>query len=156
MNQNTVSKVAGKKFEPTLNGIYKFSGVAGALLFEIAALPEAYGGVATERDGYRFHIIYAGNGTYFKYNGPGSEYRCINLIAEDIEAGESWIVGCLLYRGAKEAKATIRLYRDIALKSTIPEIEEKRKNEREMYTWRYFKVEGDVVYSIKQLEEKVS
>ena len=153
MNQNQINKIAGKSFEPTLNGIYNFTGQAITLLEEIQAWYEAYGGVATERDGYRFHIFYAGNGTHFKNDGPGSEYRCINLIVEHIESEETWMHGCLLYRGAKEAKATIRRYRDIALKAPISEIEETRANEKSMYTWRYFVCDGELVKSITQMEE---
>ena len=153
MNQNVLSKVAGKSFEPTLNGIYNFTGQAITLLEEIDAWHVAYAAVVTERDGYRFHIFYAGNGTYFKNDGPGSEYRCMNLIVEDIKNEDVWMHGCLIYRGAKQAKETIRRYRDIALKAPISEIEENRQSEKSMYTWRYFVCDGEWVRSIKQMEE---
>lgn len=154
MNQKQMNKITGKSFEPTLNGIYNFTGVAITLLEEISAWHEAYAGVATERDGYRFHIFYAGNGTYFKNDGPGSEYRCMNLIVEHIESEETWIHMChLMYRGAKEMKDVLKRYRDIALKAPISEIEETRANEKSMYTWRYFKCEGEFVKSISQMGE---
>lgn len=156
MNQNTLSKVAGKSFEPTLNNEYLFTGMAVSLLQEINAWYEAYAAVATERDGYRFHIFYAGNGTHFKYDGPGSEYRCINLIVEHIESGDTWMKGCLIYRGAKQAKETIRRYRDFALKAPISEIEETRQKEKNEYPWRYFVSDGDTVSSIKEVEARAT
>jgi len=147
MNQTGLSKLAGKSFKQTLD----FTPVAVSLLESIQAWDDVYAFVETERNGYRFHIVYAGNGTYFKYDGPGSEYRCINLIVEHIESKESWMAGCLIYRGVKQAKETIRRYRDIALKSTIDEIEETRQKEKVGYTYRYFVTAGAIVLSIDKL-----
>ena len=151
MNQNTINKITGKKFQPTLTGEYIFTGAAIGILVEIQAWIDAHGAVVTERDGYRFHIFYSGNGTYFNYDGPGSESRCMNLIVEHIESEDAWLHSCMRYRGSKEAKTTLRRYRDIALKTEISKIEEKREEEKKDYKYRYYVTKGERGTSIDKL-----
>jgi len=146
MTQETFLKLTGKSFKLTSDGQFEFQASTVECLKEVRAWFCLGHAAATERNGYRFHIVYAGNGTYFKYDGPGSEDRCINFFIEDIGSNECWMQGCLIYRGAKQAKETIRRYRDMALNLTVEEIEATRAKEREMYSYRY--------KSIKELTEQ--
>lgn len=156
MNLNTFLKVAGKQMTWTSDGVYQFTGVAVSCMSYVDAWDQLNAVATLERVGYRFHIVYANNGTYFKYDGPGSEYRCMNLFVEDIENGECWLQSARLMRSAKDGKADIRYYRNMALNAPISEIEEKRQRERAMYSWRYFIVDGDAIVTAKELEEKAT
>ena len=160
MTPKSFFKLAGKNFTLTSNGTYMFTGVTVACLIEIDAWHELYASAAYERDGYRFHLVFAGNGHYFKYDGPGTPYQCINLVVEHIESEEAWLHSCKLAWNQKEQKADVRRYRDIALNAPVSEIEEVRNRERSGYSWRYWKVSGENVYSMKKLleatEEKVA
>ena len=137
MNTKLFLKLAGKKFTLTSNGEYIFNAPVVDCMTEVQAWHNLCGASVHERDGYRFHLVYALNGTYFKYDGPGSEERCINLFVEDIKTGDCWLNGCLILRSVKDGKKSIRRYRDIALNAPISEIEETRKKEQEMYSYRY-------------------
>lgn len=153
MNIQTFLKVAGKKMTLSTDGVYEFTGVAYACMSHVDAWHELNAAVVSERDGYRFHIVYANNGTYFKYDGPGSEYRCINFFVESIKEGECWLESCIIGWTAKDRKDAIRRYRNFALSAPISEIEEGRQGEKSGYTWRYFKNVGEDVLSIKEIKE---
>jgi len=154
MNQKAFLKVAGKSFADTFNDIYQFDPVISSAMDAVDAWGEGYLAAVHSNGKYDFHLVYAGNGTHFKYDGPGSEYRCFNLFVHDTVEGEAWMSGCLIYRGAKEAKAVIRRYRDIAINSSVAEIEETRAKEKNGYPWRYIITKGDEVASIRVFEDE--
>jgi len=137
MKQETFLKLTGKQFKLTSDGAFEFQSSTVECMSEVSAWHDLICSAATERAGYRFHVVYAANGTYFKYDGPFSEERCVNLFVEDIANNECWLEGCLIYRSTKQLKETIRRYRDIALNLTVEDIEAGRKREKEGYTWRY-------------------
>jgi len=147
MNRETFLKVAGKKLTTPAEGSNMSLGLS-ALVREIQIDIGMIATAMIERDGYAFYLMYAENGTYFKYDGPGSEYRCFNLIIEDLTTGEVFLDRCLIYRGAKEAKKAIRTFRNRMLELTVSEIEEIKEKEINEYPWRCFTKDGS---SVKEL-----
>lgn len=151
MNSSTFLKVAGKKLTVPEEGTNMSLGLS-ALVREIQIDIGMIATAMIERDGYAFYLMYAENGTYFKYDGPGSEYRCFNLIIEDLTTGEVFLDRCLIYRGAKEAKKAIRTFRNRMLELTVSEIEEIKEKEINEYPWRCFTKDGSSVKSLTELE----
>ena len=138
MNQSKFLRAIGVKAKYTTDGIYEFPGQVVSLLNEICAWEYMTNGAVFKKDKYDIHITHAYNGTYFKYDGPGSPEDCINLIAYDTETGEAFLIGCRIAWNKKECVDRIISYKKLISELTPEKIEERKAVEKKVYTWRFF------------------
>ena len=131
-------KACGAAMALTTDGVYEFPGQVVSLLSEIRAWDYMTTGATIKKGKYDIHILHAYNGTYFKYDGPGSPEDCITVVAYDTQTHEAFMIGCRIAWSKKECYEHTLAYRKRITDLSIAEIDEKKDEEKQVYSWRFF------------------